>query len=470
MIAPYVRRPEPPTVCLLTEDGRVVSERGKRITLDLIPDRHRVWASYDTVRSLVTAGHGEALCWLGEEIRWRHRHHDDEWKARPSDVHVIRAAFPADDREALRGLAAWRDWLAAEGACPVSSVGSASWSLLRSQLERELWWDVGQSPPLTHVIGGRQQPARRGRGRFAGPVFQYDLQAAYASTLASLQYGGAWSKLAAPFDPERLSARSERCVFVRARVVVPSWLEYGPLVRRPRKRPTGRMRHMLGLLLGNDYPTGRMQGVWTWEELQVAVEAGCRIERLIEAWVHTSGRWRPFAPWWEAVQRGRDLPDRFGATLAKMTGNALWGQFCIGDGTGSRTIASTVNGRRRERQLPPRPSRRPAVDLAETVAGRIRARLYELLQEAGDELVSAHTDGGWSQREIGAMSPGWRLKAVASRVDVLGPQALRYVDAQTGRERCSLAGVPSGLASETFERLWAEAGDMPVHRVDNRAA
>lgn len=463
VVTPYVRRPVAPVVCLMGDDGTIRSERWKRVELDNLPENHRVWASYDTVRRLVEAGEGEALCWWGEEIRWRHERFEDDWKPRPSDVQVIRCPFPADERAALRGLAAWRDWLDAEGAAPVSTVGSASWSLLRAKLEQPLWWSAGQDPPLRFVVGGRQQLGPRGVGAYPGPVFQYDLQAAYATVLAGLQYGGLWSHVEAPFDPERLSNDGQRCVFVRARVRVPGWLEYGPLIRRPRKAPRGRMRHMIGLLLGNDYPTGcRLRGVWTWEELRVAVDAGCTIEHIFDCWVHTAGGWRPFAPWWEAVDRGRALRDRFAASLAKMTGNALWGQFCIGDtSAGARSIASRQGSRLRERLLPPKPSRRPACDLAETVAGRVRARLYELLVEAGDELVSVHTDGGWSHAEIPAMSPGWRLKTVATRVDLLGPQALRYWD-DRGEERVSLAGVPSSFASDTFSRLWEEA-DPRVH-------
>jgi len=465
VIGPYKLRPVPPTVAILTEAGEIVDEHGEAHTFETLPKGTRVWCSYDTVRTLVVDGRGEALCWWGEEIRWRHRRFEEEWRRRETDVTVIHAPFPVgpdgeeDTARSLRGLVAWRDWLDSEGASPVSSLGSASWSLLRSKLTEPLWWSVGNRPPIKQVVGGRQEMGAGGQGHYPGPLYHYDLSAAYARTLGGLQYGGWWNELPLPFDPVRFSGPESRCLFVRARMRIPD-LPFGPLIRRPRELFEGRMRQFLALMLGNDYPTScRLQGVWTWEEIETAVAAGCTIEKILGGWVHVSGGWRPFEEWWRAVERGRGMDDRFGSLLAKMTGNALWGQFCIGSGNGEgRSVTWRERDKRRERTLPPRPSRKPAVDLAETVAGRVRARLYELLASANGGLISAHTDGGWSRAQLD-LAEGWRLDGQATGLDLLGPQALRWWPVgqrSTPDPFVVLAGVPAKRAPGTFERLWAD--------------
>jgi hypothetical protein len=457
VIAPYVLRPVPPTVALLTSDGVVVDEHGELHELETLPKGIRVWCSYDTARELLTAGRGEALTWWGEEIRWRHRRFEDGWVRRHSDVNVIRVPFPEDDAATLRGLALWRDWLDEEGASPVSTVGSASWSLLRARLEHPLWLSIGQVPPLRQVSGGRQSLGPAGTGRFEAPLYQYDLQAAYASTLGELVYGR-WCQVGTSFDPAVLSNGGRQPLFVRARVKIPLELPYGPLLRRPRKVYTGGMRNFMALLYGQRYPRGvRMQGVWTWEELAVAEAAGCRIEKLLDCWMIT-GSAQPFLPWWDAVQRGRQMGDRFGATLAKMTGNALWGQFCIAHqgNTSGREIVSR-EGKKFKRRLLPKTGGRPgAPDLGETIVGRVRARLYELLLQAEDDLVCVHTDGGWTRRAL-ELEDGWRLRGQAARLDLLGPQALRYWPRGLREEPwVVLSGVPFKQAPAAFEARWAE--------------
>ena len=54
-------------------DGLVVDEHGSRVDLDQIEPGVRVWADFDTVHRLVNEGRGEAVCWNGEAIHWRHR-------------------------------------------------------------------------------------------------------------------------------------------------------------------------------------------------------------------------------------------------------------------------------------------------------------------------------------------------------------------------------------------------------------
>lgn len=475
IVDPYKRHPVAPQVALLLADGSVVSEHGELLDLDAWPDGYRLWAAYETVYALVREGKGEALCWRGEEIKWRHRRFEDGWSQRASDAKVIRLPFShLSVEKQLRGLATWRDWLASYGASPTGTTGSAAWSLLRARLERRLVTNAGERPPLTFTVGGRQQLGPRGPGEYRGKLLHLDLPAAYASTLSSLRYGGVWLEADGEVAGRRLEsyAGTDHPVFVHSRVTVPASWFTGPLIRRPRRRPGAFSEAQV---LGNVYPVGsRLTGVWTWEELEAARRSGCRV-KVLGGWIHRSG-WQPFLPWWDAILEGRSLGGLAGQ-LAKVTGNALWGRFCLDPGAGNRFIRSLgAKGRTVHRSLPARAQEWPAHDLAETVSGRVRALLWGAIEGAGDGLVLADTDGLWkleglaqsvepqvvSLADAGSnpvpLSIDWRLKGEAKRLDVLGVQAYREWP-RDGRRGpwVTFAGVPAERAEREFELRWKEA-------------
>lgn len=461
IVNPYKRRPKPPRVAVLLPDERdgfaIVDEEGRRRDPELLPDELRVWGSYDVVHELVASGHGEALCWNNEEIRWRHRPLDAAgWTPRPSDVSVLKLPLPVDERQVLEALAAWRDWLAEYGASPTGTTGSAAWSLLRATLERTLWTTVGHPPPLRWTLGGRQELGPRGRGSFRGPLEHFDLPAAYASELGGLPYGGFWQHerdLPVRHEPAWW-AQDGRPVFVRALVQL-TGAAIGPLPRRPRRKLTG----LGAVLLGAEYPThGRIQGTWAWPELEAAVECGgARILRQLDMWAHLA-TWHPFGPWWRALEHGRSLPGLAGL-LAKTTGNALWGRFCMDSRGGVRSIRGKHRGAMRQRPAPSRGGIPAAHDLAETISGRVRGKLLAGMTAAGSSLVSAHTDGLWTLAGTEPLD-GWRIKERARRLDLLDPQVLRYWPSPSADDEPwhVFAGVPSELAADHFAELWTAAG------------
>lgn len=468
IVEPYRRTPAPPTIAVLTPDGVAVGEHGDILSLDDWPAGYVLFASYGTVYRLVREGLGEALCWRGEEIRWRHENtYAQEWVRHASDAAVWKIAWdqlPFD--RVLKGFALWRDWLASYGASPSGTSGSAAFSLLRARLERKLITNCGERPPVPFTLGGRQLVGPLGRGSYRGPLTLLDMPSAYARTLAGLRYGGVW--LRAADEPGRRMADyvGRDCpIFVRARVRVPAELAYGPLVRRPKRPPRSFME---ASLLGAEYPKGKeIQGVWTWEEIAAAEGAGCRV-RVLDAWIHRSG-WYPFAPWWQAIEEGRSLGGLAGQ-LAKMTGNALWGRFAMDASLGAvRQIRYMGPKRLVQRTLPTRPAPYPAHDLAETVSGRVRARLWQLVESVPDLVVSAHTDGAWmSYDENGSdgvvdavLHSGWRVKDAAKRLDLLGPQTLRYWPNRMVPQReprVVYAGVPAEVAPGVFQEKWEKAG------------
>ncbi|MDE3097722.1 MAG: hypothetical protein KGK07_17180, partial [Chloroflexota bacterium] len=203
---------------------------------------------------------------------------------------------------------------------------------------------------------------------------------------------------------------------------------------------------------------GEIQGVWTWQEVEAAVGAGATLLKVLGGWVHISAR-RPFLPWWERIQEGRSVPGLAGL-LAKMTGNALWGRFCLDNrAAGVRTIRRRDGDVLKQRRLQSKGGIPPAHDLAETVSGRVRAELFRVLAAAGEQVISAHTDGAWI-RASGLDPAGWRLKGVARRLDVLDPQVLRYWPSPPaeGEPWVVFSGVTAERAPETFEREWSARG------------
>jgi hypothetical protein len=462
---PYRRPPAAPRLGVICADGvTVLDEDGRRFPLAATPAGYRVYGSWERIGQLWGEGIGEALCWQHQPLRWRPQRSDAPWNA-PGVVNIIRViGWPEDDLEALDALDRWRAWLLSEGAVPAASLGSTSFSLLRARLRRPLHIAAGWErcgPPFDYVLGGRQELVAQ-YGTYA-PAAHYDLPAAYAYTLAHLRYGGHWVEVGPHYPLAGFAARGG-LGFIRARVRVPSDLPLGPLPRRPRRRPR---RWSVLWSVPDRYPVGKViQGVWTWEELEAAADAGCKIKRL-QTWLHVSPTdWPlPFMPWWEAVERGRELPG-YAGRLAKATGNALWGQFCV-----ARGAARTAE------YWDPRPAcphryRRPAPlrgqppwyapDLAETITGQVRAALYRAMMLTGPgDLLCAHTDGFWSTAF--ATLPGtWRFKAEVERLDVLGPQILRYWERGSEAPVYTVAGAPPTLAPRIFESAWRSLQERGV--------
>lgn len=470
-VFPYKLRPVPPQVAVLLEDGEhALCEDGTTLPLPELPGGYRVWGDWDLVSRLWGDGQGEALCWRLRPVRWRLQRQpgEDSWVSRHTDVRVLRTGWPETPEAAVAGLAAWRGWLASHGASPQGSMGSTSWSLLRSKLRGPLWMSVGELPPIQWIMGGRQE-LHAEMGRYE-PARHYDLPGAYSTELGAMRYGGRWREVGKTY-PYGLVARRGILCFVRARVRIPSDLPVGPLPKRPRRAPRG--TDALLSFSSERYPTGKqVQGVWTWEELDAAEAAGCKIS-VLQVWVHLNADGKyPFRPWYEAVLEGRAMGG-FASQLAKQTGNALWGQFCLAPGA-ERTVEHWNGSRerpRRSRKSVPLPGASPnyAPDLAETLTGRVRAELYRCMLQAASpppRLLCAHTDGIWTEGgEWLGVPEGWRAKESASRLDLLTPQFIRFWRTPTAAPEYVVAGAPDTLAPALFERVWstlASDGRVPA--------
>jgi hypothetical protein len=453
-IFPYRKRPALTQLAFLLEGGeRVQLEDGRVVPWAECPDTHRVWASWDLVNVLWGDGVGEALCWQNRPVRWRPTRTDGPWKNHHNDVRVMRLPFPEDVDEVVTAFDRWRGWLARYGAAPQGSLGSSAWSLLRATIRYPIYTSVGQVPPIPFIMGGRQALALDKVGRHE-PGFHYDLPAAYAAQLGRMRYGGAWAQVSHHYPYQLTAARGVLC-FLRATVRIPD-MQFGPLPKRPKEPPRG--VHSLIGFHNFTYPAGRqVTGVWTWEELTAASEVGCKV-RVKDVWILASGDGNyPFMPWWDAVQDGRGLGG-FAGTLAKATGNAMWGQFAITPDAERYVIrwsGSRSNPMKFKRPVPlPGKSPHYCPDLAETLTGRVRADLYRAMLRAGSSLLCAHTDGMWTSKRVGELGGSWRPKYTAARVDMVTPQFLRFAYRKGGDYQYVVAGAPDTLAPALFERVW----------------
>lgn len=424
-------------------------------------DAAHVWAPADRLRELTRAGHGSAILWRFAAVGWHPARDAEAWPVRGLQVEA-----PAEPGDALDGLCQWRDWLQEYGAAPAGSLGGSGLSLVKATIRRPLWTSIGQTPPIRFTIGGRQETAQPTPAHYRARLAHSDIQAAYAQALGGVLYGGRWQR----YDWRDLWARRFEknpgtLMYVRALVELPELDDRlpqldpgrrGPLLDRPRSQPANAT---LFWAIEDPFPSGRkMQGVWTWPELQRAELAGARIRRVLDVWIHESGE-RPFLPWLEAVWKGRELGG-FAGRMAKATGNATWGQFAIAKGT--RKVVA--HGREQELKLRGgNPSQR-AFDLAEHIAGSVRARLYAGMIAAGDELVTAHTDGLWT---VGSPVAGWRLIDQADELRIFDAQHYAHREGD-GPWSYVVAGVLD--PAEWFEAAWARAdrGPTPLERAAGR--
>ncbi len=461
-IDPYRRHHPRKTVVFVDGDGRYTDEHGATLDPTNLPSNTRCFCTWETARRLTVEGRGEALLWKGEHIRWSPFQRPDatEWRAQLSDAYVLRVPMYADTEINLREIARWRDWLHAYGAVPGTS-GGASMGLLKGTLRHPLWCSVGwDTKRIRQSSGGRISNGPAGQGVFNGDLHHYDLQAAYANGIGTLRYGGRWF-------PERNTTdrwldtltRQGVPVFARAAVYVPKHAPYGPLPCHTVPRALRRHKHHPLLreimrLTGKMYPRGqRVQGWWPIEEIRAAEQVGATV-KLLEVWKHAAPKESPFRHWLAAVNEGREMGGLAGG-LAKITGNALWGQFAL-DPTirGTRTIRRYTPGRKLPQivKLGGHPFQLPAIDLAEIVAGRIRARLLLAMLACDDGLVCAHTDGLWANGDVN-LSAEWRTKATARRVELLTPQKLRYYP-RRAEPVTVYSGVPVEQGGAAFDKDW----------------
>lgn len=174
--------------------------------------------------------------------------------------------------------------------------------------------------------GGRTEPFRR-KGR---RLRYYDINSSYpAAMLEDMPAGDPveWNG-----EPPRRIKNGKYIGFVEARVEVPTSLNLPPLpialtveqAKEMRKR--GHEPQAVGKLI---FPTGRLEGIWEWSELQLALEVGCKIvEWKKSVWYPAKPLFREFVlELYQYRDKSSPLYDEGLAEVVKIMLNALYGKF-----------------------------------------------------------------------------------------------------------------------------------------------
>jgi hypothetical protein len=100
--------------------------------------------------------------------------------------------------------------------------------------------------------------------------------------------------------------------FLEVSIYIPEDIHIPPL-------PAKRMKKLM-------FPVGRLKGVWTFEEIELALEMGCKIERIHQAvyFEKTEYVFKDFVSYFEEIKNTSEGAKR---TFAKLMQNSLYGKF-----------------------------------------------------------------------------------------------------------------------------------------------
>ncbi len=139
------------------------------------------------------------------------------------------------------------------------------------------------------------------------------------------------------------------------------------------------------------FPTGRLYGAWTYEEVRNALLAGAVLEQARKA-VEFAGECQPFYDYVHRCMREKDRSEGIDREFWKLMMNALYGKF----GQES-TLTIIKNGR--EYTLTPRQPKHVNVLWAATITARARVMLWRGMLEA-HPLYYVDTDSLFTERAL----------------------------------------------------------------------
>lgn len=403
-----------------------------------VPEKVALYIGVGMARSWLKSGVGEAVKY--NDTLSRYYVHGRELYLLPSEIGNV----------SLADLMMFRDFVEEAGGSVRSKSGTAV-TLLRASLQgdKPIRLSRGSPPPFNRIIGGRIH----GTGFDMHPLVNvWDISAAYASTLAGLRTDGIWRRGTLNLDSDRFEQ------FAEVTIQIPD-LPFGPLPLRSAYPARNLWWDVFG---EREFPSGRIAGTWSADELRAAIASGARILRVHQAWRLLSSKRQPFWRWWEIIQRGRELPGKAGA-LVKIVGNVLWGVFAP---TGGEREWVHYEKKTRKRIAEPMESTFPTgwhadYPLAELITSKVRAKVYtELIVPAGDHFISCCVDGGLTKPGFEPQGSGWRLKDQGQYCAFLKPFVYAYERAD-GRPVYKWAGVPDEQKAQAFRTLLTHVRDWP---------
>lgn len=272
---------------VLTEDGEIIrADRGN----------DSVWAIQDLVCNhdfsvYLAAWHNDLVRALGGRCTG-HTWHRPGWGVRVTRIDIDAAkiymlpdiAWGMSLPEAFKNMALFAHWVRANGA-GMTSLGSITKNLLRANISNDI---VGEAPKhlaaRDAICGGRKETRFRGELR---NVEYVDMTAAYVRALANLD-------LPLRFEAQDRRSELEGQGFAIAKVVIPE-SRWNPLPLR--------MEHDY-VLWG--YCHEPVRGTWTFEDLRMAIDAGCKV-RVLKAMKGTDILEGPFRRWGKVIESGRNI-------------------------------------------------------------------------------------------------------------------------------------------------------------------
>jgi hypothetical protein len=441
----------------LLDENKILHEDGNEYLISDVPPQTRIWSHWENTvwKIWKDKGIGEVLIYDQDPVRWRRNsnYKDHSWPSvgNNTDVYILKNnLFPKDKIDALQSLIQWRDWIEDYGGSAFGTVASCSWSLWRATFKEDFYSPTEWPTHIKFPIGGRLIPCKEINSAWVGEFIQWDLQAAYARELSKVRYGGRGSKWVEVKQTADYKAMSERGIpiYVRAKVWIPR-MKLGPLPqRRIKYNPFSRVPIA--------YRTNvQLYGTWTLEEIEQAREVGCGIN-IESVYAHVAtGKELHFQSWWKAIEDGREHLEGFAKSLAKSTGNSLWGQFALRE-KGRKIRWIDDDGKRKHRVIEARMTNRPgSPELSDQLTGKIRAKLYSLAVSAGDDLMQGNTDGAWVSHREGWLPPdGWRIKKRARVIEFIDESNYRYWETDKGKPTYVMPGIPMDWQERYFTADW----------------
>lgn len=449
-------------VAILLDKNTILLEDETEWPYKATPRHTKIFASKKVIDEIWNVQKvGEVLKYDGNIVKWREKcpsryRSKISWPNDSLEVTVVNSrSFPDDPLKAVEAYADWRDWVEQNQGNIIGSNSSTSWSIFKASLGGRWETPFQGVPGITHPIGGRLLPCKSLWTTFHGDYIQWDLYSAYTRRLATLAFGGIgsqWKEVSKNANFDRMIERG-LCVYIEATVRFGRKkfpVSLGPLpIRRTEYHP--RPQSNLSFPL-----EGTITGIWTYEEVRDAESIGARV-CVSRAFVHfATGRRYHHRDWFRIIQEGRNNLSGYSKSLAKQTGNALWGRYAMRIRP-AKTVWRNSEGKREWIKHPARTLKRnQCMELADQLCGKIRSDLYELAISAGDNCIQGNTDGAWIKNVEGWKPPSddWRIKRRAVQIDIIDDATYRYWEEGKETPTYIVPGINSDYTEEYFNRHW----------------
>lgn len=446
-------------VAILLDKDTILLEDGIEMPYDSVFDNTKIFASHKLIRYIWNIEKiGEILSFDRRIMKWRKKcpsyyKSRNSWPGHPSEVTVSSSkSFPENPHEAVRQYAYWRDWVEENGGNIVGTISNTSLSLFKTTLHGKYETPYSGIEEITNPLGGRLLPCKSLWTTFNGSFVQWDLYSAYSKSLSELQFGGPGSRWIETDKISDFDSMVEKgyLIYIEAEVKIPD-IELGPLPIRKNRSAKSPMWDWMS------FPTNRiLKGIWTYEEIREAEKIGCKVKIKRIIYHQATGKKYWHEDWYNIILSGKESLQGFSRSLAKQTGNSLWGRYAMRPRP-SRTKWRNESGKRENQIRNLGISKgNQCMELADQLCGKIRASLFGLAISASNNLIQGNTDGAWIKYDGRWRPPSddWRDKNKASRIDIIDDRTYRYWEPGEENPEYIAPGIDLDFQKFIFDKWW----------------